>query len=534
MTLARVQVYDPLNVTYRGELPTKGLTVSDEVGSAGSVTFSALASDLDDVSAWDSVVRLEVWDGDSWVTGPPYTLRPPYTRDKVTPAGVDSVWRCTATAALLEQWSLETCLLPESVVADLPPGAGRERVLGWPSSAYIPEDDAHEDWDGCYETSRSTYPTTSLTTGEAWPSGSGAKWISITGASDEAERKLFRTAGGSPLTIAVAGPVRVLVASDSPGRFMMAGEPMLDVQGGEPGKEPITFEQADMWLEPGEYACAYDTESIWDTGGDGVDPTIIAICSLDSSGDPDEWLLVSNDTDWVACRRDLDPPDNEPPGPTPGQLIRYLVEEAQERSTSGWPSVTLGFTDTHDSYDEPWSTVVVERLMRVASDNYWTVFQALAEANEADVWLTAGNVLHAAPRQGTTPAVSLTGATVTSMSETRGGSDGSVCYGLSLAGWINGVAPGIRREFYMELGTTMSRASADRVILSALTDAGRRDFRAKLLPIVGVVPLVDYRPGDRVPLVFGDVDTDVVVLSVSGEPGEGGLLWQAELVAVTS
>ena len=313
----------------------------------------------------------------------------------------------------------------------------------------------------------------------------------------------------------------------------MAGEPVLDVQGGEPGKEPITFEQADMWLEPGVYACAYDTESIWDTGGDGVDPTIVAICSLDTSGDPDTWLLVSNDTDWVACRRDKEPPDNEPPGPTPGQLIRYLVEEAQERACTGWPSVTLGFTDLLDSYDEPWSTVVIERIMRVASDNYWTVFQALAEADEVDVWLTAANVLHAAPRQGTSPSVSLTGATVTSMSDTKGGSDGSVCYALSLAGWINGVAPGIRREFYMELGTTLSRASADRVVLGALTETGRRDLRAKVLPIVGAVPLVDYHPGDQVPLVYGDLDTQVTVLSIAADAGEGGLLWQAELLEVT-
>ena len=87
MTLARVQVYDPLNVTYRGLLTTQGMSLSHEVGSAGSLDFTAAQSDLTAVDAWDSVLRLQLWDGSSWVTGPVYALRPPYTRAKVTPAG---------------------------------------------------------------------------------------------------------------------------------------------------------------------------------------------------------------------------------------------------------------------------------------------------------------------------------------------------------------------------------------------------------------------------------------------------------------
>lgn len=520
MTLARLAVYDPTNTTYQGLLPpvTNTLSPSHEVGSAGSLKFTALASDLDAVDGWDSVVRLQIWDGTTYVTGPAYAVRPPHTRDKVAPADIDSPWQCDAVE-VLEQWAGETLVLPEYVDQDMPPGAGTERGIGWMSSAYDPTTDPNEAWDGCYDTARTTMPTD-------WPSGTGAKWISITGASDSSERKLFR----ATLTVTVESLVKVWFHSDEEATLWLAGDPLITWSAGESqGKDPTATRF--LVLQPGTYAVGVDTRSVWDSEtGDGVDPVLVAIATI-VDGDPDTWLLVSNEDDWVACRRDADPPGNEPPGPTPGAMIRYLVEEAQDRGVTGWAGVALGFDDLEDSYGQPWSTVVVERVCQVGSDTLWTVFQGLAEANEVDVWMDGENILYAAPQQGTTLTLTLGDDAVASSSETRGGAPGTWCAALGRDGWVNGeTGSPHRREFFMELGTALSRAISDRVVLAALNEGGRRDFRAKLIPVAGKVPLIHYKAGDTVPFGFGDVDTTVIILSISASPGDGGLLWEAELV----
>jgi hypothetical protein len=532
--IARVKVYAPDGVTARtanvgagaGILPTVGLAFSVERGGGGGCTFTALADDLDDLTARDSVIRVELQASPGqWTAVAAYTLRPPFRRQRVGKQQVE----CVATA-LLEQWASETVMLPEYSVGDIPRGAGTDRGIGWMSSAYDPDADPAEPWSGCYNTSRTTTPV-------EWPTGTNAKWISITGASDESERKLFRTSSAHPLTISTAGPIRVHVASDSPGRFYIAGEVVLDIQGGEPGKEPPTFEQADMFMQPGSYACAFDTASIWDSGGDGVDPMIAAICSLDANGDPDTWLLVTNSTNYVACRRDEDPPDNEPPGPTPGATLGYLVGEAQERAATGWANVTLGFSSTLDSYGTAWTTSVIERQVRYGADTYWSLFQMLAETDpaEADVWMSPAMVLHAAPTQGQTRAITLTTSTIVTMSDQSAADEGTWVAALAIDGWITSSQVGAtsRREYGMEIGTALSRAVAARIVDGALAENGRWDGSCRLAPSAPT-PLVDFQPGDTIGLSYADAPTSVQVLSMSATAGEGGLLWDLELVEVPS
>lgn len=529
MTIARVRVYGPSGTgAALGVLPTEGLSFSVERGGGGGCTFTALWDDLDALSAWDSVIHVELLTPPStWTAVAAYALRPPFRRDAVGRPRV----QCTAVA-LLEQWASETVILPEYSVGDIPRGAGTDRGIGWMSSAYDPDADPNEAWAGCYETTRATYPTLSLTTGGAWPSGTGAEWISVTGASDEAERKLFRTSSASPLTVATAGPVRVHLASDSPGTMYIAGEPVLDVQGGEPGKEPITFEQADMWLEAGDYACAFDTESIWDTGGDGVDPMIVAICSLDIDGDPDAWLLVSNGTDWVACRRDVDPPDNDPPGPTPGAMLDYLVTEAQDRAASGWTGVTLGFSATTDSYSDAWPTesTIIERVVRYGADTLWSLFQMFAESDECDVWMGPDLEVQAAAVQGETTAVTLTEEDIATMSDSRAADPGTWVAALALDGWITASAGTPRREYGMEVGTALNRAVASRIVTTALAENGRWDGVATLKPTPSSIPLVGFNVGDTITITYADAPTTVQVLSVTGTALQASIEWQLELV----
>lgn len=511
---ARMRAYSADGQTLLGTLPTWNLTWSIEVGGEGVATFQTTNSALDSLGARDSVLILEFYVGSSWVPVFPYALRPPFSRAKVGGQRVN----CTARS-LLAQWSLETRILPEYTVGDMPRGAGTDRVLGWPSTFYSPAADAAEAWSGCYETSRVTMPSRSIETDQPWPSGTGATWISITGATDNTERKFFRTADASPLTISTAGPIRVFVASDSPGKFYVAGEPVIYVDGGEPGKEPILFNQIDMWVEPGDYACAYDTMSIWDTGGDGVDPFIAAICTLDADGDPDVWLLVTNDTDWVACRRNDQPPGNEPPGPTCGQMTAALVAEAQERLCSGWPEVTLGFTGSLDSYGDAWSEVVVERNVRYGSDSYWAIFNMLGETDECDVWMDPDLTLQAANAQGEdrTGTVNLTSADIGTFSDVQQPDAGTWVCALAHDGWADAQESGaIRREYNLEVGTAISRAVIDRIAQAALAENGRWDGTVKLRPSSGFVPMVDAFPGDRVAISYSGAPATARILSFSG------------------
>lgn len=514
-----------------GVLPTiKGtLSFSVEVGGGGGLQFTAKAAHLDGLGCRDSVVRVELETAPStWTAVAAYTLRPPFRRDRV---GKQQV-QCTGVA-ILEQWASEAIIFPEYVTDTMPQGAGTDRAIGWQSTAYDPSADAVEAWADIYETARTTMPTRSAETDAAWPTGTGAAWVSITGASDAAERKLFRTAQATPLTITTAGPIRVFIASDSPGTLYIAGEPVLNVDGGEPGKLPIIFQQADLYMEPGDYACAYDTDSIWDAGGDGVDPCIIAICTLDVDGDPDTWLLVTNDVDWVACRRDAEPPDNDPPGPTPGQTIALLVAEAAARDCSGWAGVTDDFSATTDSQSAAWSTVVIERQVRYGADSLWSVFQMLSETNEVDVWMGADLVLHAANAQGIdrTATVELTTSDIVTMSDTEQSDEGTYAMGLALDGWTDSSTTGPRREYAMEVGTAITRAVAKRVIASALAENGRWDASARLAP-AAPVPMVDFFPGDRVTVTYADAPPEVQVLSVSATASDGGLLWDVELAEV--
>lgn len=522
--IARVKVYAPDGVTARtanvgqgaGILPTIDLNFSVERGGGGGCAFTALADDLDDLTARDSVIKVELETSPGvWTAVAAYTLRPPFRREKV---GYQLV-SCTATA-LLEQWATETVILPEYSVGDIPRGAGTDRGIGWMGSAYVPTSDPNEAWDGCYNTSRTTLP-------ESWPSGSGAKWISITGATDASERKLFR----ATVTVPSESLIKVFFSSDESATVFVGAEPLINWTSAESGFEEM--DTATLVVQPGSYAVAVDTQSVWSTGGDGIDPIALAICTLDDNGAPDTWLLASSSSTFVACRRDDEPPDNEPPGPTPGATIDYLIDEAVERGASGWANVSLGFSATTDSYGAAWSTTVIERQVRYAADTYWSVFQMLAETDEADVWITPSLVLHAAPTQGQTRAVTLTTSHIVTMSDQTAADAGTWVAGLAIDGWMTGEQGTPRREYGMEIGTALSRAVAGRVVSSALAENGRWDGSCRLAPSAPV-PLVDFQPGDTIGISYADAPASVQVLSMSASAGAGGLLWDLELAEVPS
>lgn len=516
---ARVGVWGKMGTTFAGYLPTIDLQFSEEIGGGGDLSYTALMSDVDALDAWDTVLRVELETSTGWIWGPAYAVRHDYDH----PGG--SRRFSFRARSLMEVWFSETVVLPEYVVDTVPRKAGQERGVGWMMSAYSPTDDPHEPWDRCYDTSRTTLPPN-------WPSGTGAKWISASGSSEETESKYFR----SWLTITGTQPkmVKFWMASDEEATLWVAGEPIIvDFESGE-DKKNRESDKAKMTLYPGTYAIGVDTETVVSKGGDGVDPIIVAGAILNSDGDPATWIVSTNEDDWVACRRDNNPPDDIPPGPTPGAVLHYLITEAKERNASGWDSITMDFNGTHDSYGVPWGTeVLVENKYNYGSETYWSMFQGWIENDDVDIWLTGDLVLHAAPRQGQNKTGSITLTTTHLHSFTTRGQDnrrGSWTLSKYNKGWFYVGTGGMRRESSLEIGTAWSKATTRKITKAAMRDYWRWDGSGSLNPPqTGWMPYQNIKIGDWLNLDYQAIERVVMVTSFSAKAGEGGLLWDIEV-----
>jgi hypothetical protein len=510
-----VAVYGKTGVTRVGLLPVIGLKFSEEVGGSGSCTFEALKSDLDTLSAWDAVIRIEIETAPGvWTMGPCYVTRHEYSHK----AG--SLRYSMTCRGLLEAWADETVFLPEYVVSIMPKKSGAERGVGWMSSAYSTTGDPNEPWDRCYLTSRTTKPPD-------WPTGTNAEWISASGASSEMEAKYFRST--MTITGSASRLVRFYLSSDESATLWVAGERIIETNSVETGKDE--FSKADMVLFPGTYAIGIYTATHFTKGGDGMDPVIAAGAILNEAGDPSSWIMRTDDATWKACRRDTEPPDDIPPGPTPGQTLLYLIGEAKERDATGWDNVTYSFTNTHDSYGVPWvRDDVAERMFRYGHHTYWAAFEAWAEANEFDVWMNGDLVLRAAPRQGQARS-GMTFTTTHLRTFSTTGTEGYGTWVLAQAhdGWVYHAASGPRREYAIELGEAITGPIASKIAKASLKDVWRHDGSGSLNPPQsGWMPYVDFKLGDWLRVTYKDINQMFSVTSLSAIAGEGGLLWDIE------
>jgi hypothetical protein len=82
----------------------------------------------------------------------------------------------------------------------------------------------------------------------------------------------------------------------------------------------------------------------------------------------------------------------------------------------------------------------------------------------------------------------------------------------------------------LTMGQATSRFTAHRILKASLRDGWRWDGTAKLrIPKPGWIPFIDYQLGDWGALDYKEQQQQVAVQGISGEAGEGGLLWQVEL-----
>lgn len=522
---ARVAVYDKVGVARMatdlgqgaGVLPVIGLKFSEEVDGSGSCTYEALMSDVDALLAWDAVIKIELeTTPGTWVPGPAYVSRHEYSHKAGTRR---FAFNCRG---LLEAWAGETVFLPEYVVGTVPKKAGFDRGVGWMSTAYVPAADLlDEPWDGCYQASRSERPPN-------WPSGTGAEWISVTGSTDQTERKYFRATWTISGTANVAQLFRFWFASDEAAMLWVAGERVIDLQTTEDKKLDDAVKER-RWMFPGTYAIGISTETVKTKGGDGVDPVILAVERLTSEGNHVSWVKSTNNSSWVACRRDDEPPLDQPPGPTPGQVLHYLIGEAKERNCTGWDSVTYGFTDTHDSNGVAWEDVI-EELFRYGHHTYKYAFDLYADSDQFDVWMNADLVLKAAKKRGQARAIVFTDTHFHTFATK--GTEGYGTWGLAEAhdGWAWAEkSSGPRREFGAEFGTAITRPIAKRKIRAAIKDYWRWDASGSMNPPQpGWQPYVDFNLGDWMSVDYRQVQHNLSVISLSAMAGEGGLLWDVE------
>lgn len=519
---ARLAVYDPRGTTFRGYLPTVGLQFSEEIGSGGNISYTALKSEVDAVGGFDCVLVVELETPGGWVPGPSYAIRHNYNHQ-----GGSRRFEFTGRS-LLEEWGEDAVLLPEYVNGTMPRRGGRERGVGWMMTSYNPATDPNEDWDACYNTDRDLLP-------DDWPiAATDAKWISASGATSETESKFFRA------WITITGTAKRLVrfwfSSDESATLWCAGERVAVTNSVEIGKKSVADQT--MVLYPGTYAVGVFTATHFSKGGDGIDPVIVAAAIVNDEGDPSSWVLKSTASGgaWKACRRDNEPPNDYPPGPTPGAALIDILDEAKARDCSGWAGVTYGFSATHDSYGVPWGDeVMVERLFSYGHDTYWGIFQSLAESDDVDVWMR-GLTLHAAPRQGQSKSVTLTTEHLRTFS-THGTDNNRGNWALAEYndGWYykkgSGIAATGRREFMLEVGQALTNPVVSRVARASMKDSWRWDGTGSLNPPQpGWIPYVDLSIGDWVPIDYQAVEYDsVVITSWSARAGEGGLLWDIEV-----
>lgn len=126
-------------------------------------------------------------------------------------------------------------------------------------------------------------------------------------------------------------------------------------------------QQIDVDLDVGEHLVAIVGTNL-PLGGGGVNPAGIAWAIYVPGYPPD---LVAH-SDASECTIVGYP--SEPPGMTPGEVMRLAVEEAQARGEISY--VTLGFDDTNDSNGNPWP-VVADIATKVGTD-LLTFFREIA------------------------------------------------------------------------------------------------------------------------------------------------------------
>jgi hypothetical protein len=544
---AQVRVWDTFKNECLAILPVTNLQWSFEAGGTGGIGFTVstwLPQLVDDPHLLDDccvTVALPLVEGEALTEIEMYALRGDQTRTLVHrdgPAALDIT--ISGARHVTEVWLSDAAVRPEASGADMPQDAGQERIFGWPSSSYDPDDDPTI-WDNSVPISRAaryywtedgkrTYQTPKFPKAAA---SAGARWLTPQGGFGN--RKLFR----DWITIAADDTVvRFWFSSDESATLWCAGEAILSTSDVEFGKRNV--HTAERTYNAGTYAIGIDTVTHRQTGGEGdvVDPVILAVCTLNDDGNNSSWLMVT-DANTQSCRLHLAGAGARAPGPTPGAILITLLSEAQTRASDESQDSTLlelsvDFTASVDSEGTTWADA--QETVHRYGTTIFNVADALSDFG-LSVKVTPDKVLQAVWRggenlsDGTAPVwvkqhTSLVARGVPAL--------GCVADLFTRSGWTTvteTVAAGElgRRETMVELGTAPSLVHGGNLVLASLEDGLARHqevLQGEFLAEQFATPYVDFVVSDKclVGPPGSQISTRLLALGGSWD-GQGPVVW---------
>lgn len=152
------------------------------------------------------------------------------------------------------------------------------------------------------------------------------------------------------------------------------------------GVEPVGVYTMPVDITPGEHTFAIMCTNMVDPEGDEVhNPggVLFAAYGVDGVGQFTDWTpIVRSDGSWLIVEY---PP--QPPGFTPGEVIRHVIEEGQARGC--FPEITLGFTDQFDAAGNPWT--ITGSISTKTSTNLWTFIGEEMATTYVDIWMGPGD-----------------------------------------------------------------------------------------------------------------------------------------------
>lgn len=174
--------------------------------------------------------------------------------------------------------------------------------------------------------------------------------------------------------------LRVFATIDNGGNLFFDGAPLIMDMG-----DFTQIYTADIDVSPGLHTIAVEGVNETRAPGDTtLNPAglIVSVATIDPNGETAGVLLNTAGGGWVGVYY---PP--QPPGFTPGEVIRHVVEEAQGRGC--YPEIAFAFTDQVDSAGVPWPTVN-DISTKIGTDTWVFIGEELA-ATYVDVWMAPGD-----------------------------------------------------------------------------------------------------------------------------------------------
>lgn len=171
---------------------------------------------------------------------------------------------------------------------------------------------------------------------------------------------------------------------DDEGEVWLDGIQLLDCTY---GVEPVGVYTTLVDITPGEHTLAIKCTNMVDPEGDEVhNPggVLFTAFPVDGVGQflADHDAVVRSDDTWLIVEY---PP--QPPGFTPGEVIRHVIEEGQARGC--FPEITLGFDDVFDAAGNPWT--ITGSISTKTSTNLWTFIGEELATTYVDIWMGPGD-----------------------------------------------------------------------------------------------------------------------------------------------